>query len=63
MVKGSETEKRGGGNGGEGERVKPGEMKSRPEEERKKRDAGRWTAGDGENASQTKRDGVRECEI
>lgn len=55
MVKGSETERRGGGIRGEGERAKPGEMKSRPEEERKReRDAGRWTAGDEE--SQTKRD-------
>lgn len=35
-MKGSETERRGGGNRGEGERARPGEMKSRPAEERKR---------------------------
>lgn len=47
MVKGSETERRGGGNRGEGERARPGEMKSRPAEERKKREM----QGDGQRGT------------
>lgn len=52
-------------NGGKREWVKPGEMKSRPQGEKKERQiyagkkTGRWTAGDEDNMSQTKkRDGV-----